>query len=139
MSHTITDQNPVTVSNPLSDTSPSDKSPTVTDQTVVSPFSDRATIVEMLLKFGLKLSPGADPVDEQTHLLRIDSLRQLAACFGTPTPDQHKDKFLLVKFVRNALLGSGLAVQQGHGHFLPPSPPGTQLPALPGLTGPTWT
>ena len=89
-------------SNPPSDTPESAKSPTVTDPTVATP----AAIVEVLLKFGFKLSPGADPTDEETHRLRIDSLRQLAACFGTPKPDQHKDKFLLVKFVRNALLAT---------------------------------
>ena len=116
-SPTDTDQNPVTVANPLSDTSLSDKSPSATDPTVASPISDRAAIVEVLLKFGFNFSPNADPVDEKAHRLRIDPLRQLAACFGTLTPDQHKEKFLLVKFVRNALLDSGLTVLQGHDHF----------------------
>ena len=58
-----------------------------------------------------------DPVDEQTQLLHLDSLRQFAACFGTPTPDQNKNKFLLVQFVRNALHDSGMTAQQGPDHF----------------------
>ena len=49
---TDTDQNPVTFDNPLSDTSPSDKSPTATNPTLASPISDRAAIVEVLLKCG---------------------------------------------------------------------------------------
>ena len=73
--------------------------------------------MEVLLKFGFKLSPGADSIDEPAHRPSFDSLRQLAACFETPALDQNKEKFLLVKYVRNALLGSGLTVQQGHGHF----------------------
>ena len=97
--------------NPLSASSESAKSPTATDPTVASPISDRAAIAEVLLKFGFKLSPGADPIDEQTHRVRLGPLRQLAACLGTPTPDQLKDKFLLVKFDRNALLDSGLTAQ----------------------------
>ena len=138
-SPTDTDQNPVPVASPLSDTSPSDKSPTATGPAVASPLSDRAAIVDVLPRFGFKLTPGADPVDEQTHRLRIDSLRRLAACFGTPTPDQNKDKFLLVEFVWNALLGSGMAVNRASTIFLPSGPLRTQLPELPGLPGPTRT
>ena len=88
------DYNPFTAtslsdkSSPLSGTSA--KSRTVTDPAVASPISDRAAIVEVLLKFGFILSPGADPIDEQTHRFRIDSLQQFAACFGTTTPDQNK-------------------------------------------------
>ena len=107
----------MTVFNPLSDTSPSDKSPTATDPTDASPISGRVAIVEVSLEFGSKLSPNADPVDEQNHRLRIEPSRQFATYIGTPTPDQHKDKFLLVKFVRNALLDRGPTVLQGHDHF----------------------
>ena len=53
---------------PLSGTSPSDKSPTAMDPAVASPISDREAIVEVLLKFGFKLGPGANPVDEKTCL-----------------------------------------------------------------------
>ena len=56
-------------SNPLSDTSESAKSPTATDPAIAFPISDLTAIVEVLLKFGFKLSPGADPIDEQTHRL----------------------------------------------------------------------
>ena len=58
---TVTDQNLVPVANPLSDTSPSDKSPTVTDSAAASPLSDRAAIVEVLLRFGFKLIPARTP------------------------------------------------------------------------------
>ena len=96
---------------PLSDSPESAKSTAATNAAVASPISDLAAIVEVLLKFGFKLSPGADPIDEQTHRIRLDPLRQLAACLGTPSPDQLKDKFLLVKFDRNAVLDSGLTAQ----------------------------
>ena len=43
----------------------------------VGPTPALTVIVEVLLKFGFKLSLSADPIDEHTHRLRIDSLRQL--------------------------------------------------------------
>ena len=105
---TITDPNPVSNSNP----------PTITDpnpESNPSTISKSAALVEALLEFGFTLNSGEDsrPVDEQTNGLLIDPLLQLAACFGTPTPDQNKDKFVLGKYVLRALHARGMLVQRG--------------------------
>ena len=83
------------------------------------------------------MTPSADPVDEQTKLHRIDSLRQLAACFRTPTPDQTRASscFLILSLMR--LMAAGWPSNRASDIALPPGPPRTQLPELPGLPGPT--
>ena len=60
--------------------------------------SDPSTIVTTLLGFGFTYASGEAslPVDEQLDHLTTGSLRQLAACFGTSTPEQNKEKVLLV-------------------------------------------
>ena len=65
------------------------------------------------LKFTLSPAEEYRPVDERTDCLCIDPLRQLAACFGTPTPDQNKDKFQLGKYVMKELHAGGVIVQTG--------------------------
>ena len=77
-------------------------SPTVTDPNPVAdanPLSKTPTTVEVLLKFEFTLSFDERrlPVLHQTNLLRIGSLRQLAACIRSSTSDQNKDRFQLGK------------------------------------------
>ena len=57
--------------------------------------SDPATIVAALLEFGFTFA--CLPVDEQCKHLTISSLRQVAAYFGTPTSEQNKKRFCLVR------------------------------------------
>ena len=61
------------------------------------PLSNTKGIAEVLHKSGFTLSPreGSRLIDEQISLLRIDPMRQVAACFGTPALDQNKGKFQL--------------------------------------------
>ena len=96
---TITDPTPVTVANPPSNT---------TD------------IVAVLHDLEFTLSPRR-PVDEEINLLRIDPLRQLAARFETPMPDQNKGKFQLRKFGMKELHARGMIVQGSLEFFFTPA------------------
>ena len=90
---------------------------------IANPLSNPTDIVEVLLKFGLTLNSGGDsrPVDEQINCRRIDPMQQLAACFGTQTPDQNKDKVLLGKYVMKELHARGMIVQEDLEFFFAPA------------------
>jgi len=88
---------------------------TIADLTLVphaNTPSDPATIVTALLEFGFTFASG-EAVDEQFDHPTIGSLRQLAAYFGTATPEQNKKKILLSKLVMTALNDRGMLVQEG--------------------------
>ena len=88
--------------NPLSNTSP-----TITDPTPVTnsnPLSNTPATLEVLMELGFSSSSGEgrQPIDEQLNRSTTASLRLLAASFGTPTPVQNKDRFLLSKPITKA-------------------------------------
>ena len=124
----------VVVPNPTTDNTetPADVAPdearppsTIADLNPVpnaSTSSDPATIVTTLLRFRFTYASGEARlrVDEQFDHLTIGSLRQLAACFETATPEQNKKKFLLGKFVMTVLNDRGMLVQEGFEWFFDP-------------------
>ena len=80
-------------------------------------------ILELLLKYRFTLNSGEDsrPIDEQNKFFRINPLRQLAASFGTPTPDQNKDSFRLGNYFTKELHARGMIAQEGPGWFFAPA------------------
>ena len=73
---------------------------TIADLTLVpnaATPSGPSAIVATLLEFGFTFASGEAslPVDELIDHLLIGSLRQLAAYFGIPTPEQNKKSFCL--------------------------------------------
>ena len=92
----VTDPTPVTVANGEAVTNPTpgavakEKAVTYpTTVTVSNRLSNKTDILAVLLdlEFTLSSDEGCRPAVEQINCLRIGPLRQLAACFGTPTPD----------------------------------------------------
>ena len=132
-----TDTNPVLNVSTLSNT------PTATDPTpvaVANPSSNTKGVVAVLHDLGFTLSPRR-PVDEQTGLLRIGSLRQLAAFFRTSMPDQTKEAIQLGKYDIKGLHARGVIAQEDLEFLFAPTliaqpdvrdsgPPTTQLPGL---------
>ena len=89
----ITDPTPVLNATPLSNTPATTNPAPVTD---ANPLSNTTEIVAVLhdLGFTLSLAERRRSVDEKISCLLIGPLRQLAACFASPTPDQRFNQSL---------------------------------------------
>ena len=119
----FTNEAPAIVAPDVPNARPLSNPPTITDRNPVSnasTLSSPSTIVVVLLEFGFTLEDSR-PIDVQINCLLIDPLRYLAACFGTPTPDQNKNKFLLGKYDLKELHARGILVQEGLEFFFDPA------------------